>query len=100
MVDSANKIRFVLPQNLLARAGKLHVTVKNSAPLATVEWGGISNTAHILVPFALSLYLIRPMDWQILRRMQKHRAPGFDYRSIETTSRYPKSSSVSPRRCP
>jgi hypothetical protein len=58
MVDSATKIRFVLPQNLLARAGKLHVTVKNPAPLATVEWGGTSNTAHILVPFTFSTELV------------------------------------------
>jgi hypothetical protein len=57
MVDSATKIRWVLPQNTLARAVKLHVVVRNPAPLATVEWGDTSNTAHILVPFSFSTEL-------------------------------------------
>ena len=57
IVDSATKIRFVLPQNMLASAGKLHVTVKNPPPLAFADWGGTSNTAHILVPFAFSTEL-------------------------------------------
>ena len=50
----------MLPQNTLARAGKLHVVVKNPTPLATVEWGDTSNTAHILVPFAFSTELAQP----------------------------------------
>jgi hypothetical protein len=59
MVDSATKLRFVVSQNTFARAGKLHVVVKNPQPLATVEWGDTSNTAHILVPFAFSTELAR-----------------------------------------
>jgi hypothetical protein len=54
MVDSATKIRLVVPQDRLAAAGKLHVVVKNPTPLATEEWGDTSNTAHILVPFAFT----------------------------------------------
>jgi hypothetical protein len=54
MVDSATRIRFVVPQDRLAGAGKLHVVVKNPTPLATTEWGDTSNTAHILVPFAFT----------------------------------------------
>jgi len=60
MVDSATKIRFVVPQDRFAGAGKLHVVVKNPEPLATVEWGDASNTAHILVPFAFSTELAHP----------------------------------------
>ena len=58
-VDSGTKLRFVVPQNTLSRAGKLHVVVKNPQPLATAEWGDTSNTAHILVPFAFSTELAR-----------------------------------------
>jgi hypothetical protein len=54
MVDSGTKIRFVVPQDKLSGAGKLHVVVKNPKPLATEEWGDTSNTAHILVPFAFT----------------------------------------------
>jgi len=60
IVDSATKIRFMLPQNTLARAGKLHVVVKNPTPLANVEWGDTSNTAHILVPLSFSTELAHP----------------------------------------
>ncbi len=57
MVDSATKLRFVAPRDEFADAGKLHVVVKNPQPLATVDWGDTSNTAHILVPFAFSTEL-------------------------------------------
>ena len=59
MVDSATKLRFVVPQVSFASAGKLHVVVRNPQPLATVEWGDTSNMAHILVPFAFSTELAR-----------------------------------------
>ena len=59
MVDSATKLRFMLPPEEFANAGKLHVVVKNPQPLATVEWGDTSNTAHILVPYAFSTELAR-----------------------------------------
>ena len=58
-VDSATKLRFVVPQVRFASAGKLHVAVRNPQPLATVEWGDTSNLAHILVPFAFSTELAR-----------------------------------------
>jgi hypothetical protein len=54
MVDSGTKLRFVVPANRFASAGKLHIAVKNPTPLATEEWGDTSNTAHILVPFAFT----------------------------------------------
>ncbi len=59
MVDSATKLRFMLPPEKFANAGKLHVVVKNPQPLATAEWGDTSNTAHILVPYAFSTELAR-----------------------------------------
>jgi hypothetical protein len=59
IVDSATKLRFIVPQDMLAPAGKLHVNVKNPQPLATVDWGDTSNTAHILVPFSFSTLLRR-----------------------------------------
>jgi hypothetical protein len=60
IVDSATKVRFMLSQNALARAGKLHIVVKNPTPLSNVEWGDTSNTAHILVPFSFSTELAHP----------------------------------------
>ena len=53
-VQSATKLTLLVDKNLLAPAGKLHIVVKNPSPLATVEWGDTSNTAHILVPFAFT----------------------------------------------
>jgi hypothetical protein len=54
MVDSATKLRLVVPADMLAPAGKLHITVKNPKPMAVPEWGDTSNTAHILVPFSFT----------------------------------------------
>ena len=59
MVDSATKIRFLVSPDKLAGAGKLHLVVKNPTPLATAEWGDMSNTAHILVPFAFTTIATR-----------------------------------------
>jgi hypothetical protein len=53
-VQSATKLNFVVDQNALAKAGKLHVVVKNPQPLDTPVWGDTSNKAHILVPFAFT----------------------------------------------
>jgi hypothetical protein len=52
--QSGTKLTFVLGQNEIAKAGKLHVTVKNPQPLDTPIWGDTSNRAHILVPFAFT----------------------------------------------
>ncbi len=60
MVDSATKLRLVLPPEKFADAGKLHVVVKNPEPVENHEWGNTSNTAHILVPYAFSTELARP----------------------------------------
>jgi len=53
-VQSGTKLSFVVSQNDLAQAGKLHVVVKNPAPLDTPVWGDTSNKAHILVPFSFT----------------------------------------------
>jgi hypothetical protein len=50
-VMSANQIQVTLDQNLLARAGRLELRVKNPEPLDTPQWGGTSNAASILIPF-------------------------------------------------
>jgi hypothetical protein len=62
MVDSATKLRFVVPPEKLANAGKLHVVVKNPQPVESPEWGDTSNTAHILVPYAFSTELAHPAN--------------------------------------
>jgi hypothetical protein len=62
MVDSATKLRFVVPPEQFANAGKLHVVVKNPQPVENPEWGNGSNTAHILVPYAFSTELARPAN--------------------------------------
>jgi hypothetical protein len=59
MVDSATKLRFVVPPEKFANAGKLNVVVKNAQPVENPEWGDTSNTAHILVPYAFSTELAR-----------------------------------------
>lgn len=53
-VQSGTKLSFVVSQNQLARAGKLHVVVKNPPPLDNPVWGDTSNKAHILVPFTFT----------------------------------------------
>jgi len=53
-VQSGTKLSFVVSQNDLAQAGKLHVAVKNPTPLDTPVWGDTSNKAHILVPFSFT----------------------------------------------
>ena len=60
MVDSATKLRFVVPTEKFVNAGKLHIVVKNPQPVENNEWGDTSNTAHILVPYAFSTELARP----------------------------------------
>lgn len=53
-VQSGTKLSFVVDQNQLAKAGKLHVVVKNPLPLDNPVWGDMSNKAHILVPFTFT----------------------------------------------
>ena len=50
-VVSRTQIQATVSDNILARAGRFEVVVKNPAPLATPEWGDHSNVANLLVPF-------------------------------------------------
>ena len=59
MVDSATKIRFVMPHSQLINAGNFSVVVKNPQPVAIPEWGDTSNKAHMLVPFTFSADWVR-----------------------------------------
>jgi imidazolonepropionase-like amidohydrolase len=54
-VVSRTEIQATLDPNLLAKAGRFAVTVRNPAPLATPEWGEKSNAAWLLVPFTFSI---------------------------------------------
>ena len=49
---SPTEVRVMLDESLLRTPGKFDLVVKNSAPVATPDWGnGTSNTAHLLVNF-------------------------------------------------
>jgi hypothetical protein len=50
-VVSRTQLDAMIDQNLIARAGRFAVVVKNPAPLANKEWGDTSNRANLLVPF-------------------------------------------------
>ncbi len=44
-----------LDENLLKRAGRFDIVVKNPEPLNNAQWGnGESNRAHLLVTFAFT----------------------------------------------
>ena len=59
-VDSRTEITATVPANVLARAGKLEVVVKNPEPVAEPIWGDTSNAAYILVPFEFTKTLPQP----------------------------------------
>ncbi|MCH7978196.1 MAG: amidohydrolase family protein, partial [Acidobacteria bacterium] len=49
---SATELQVTLDENLLRRAGRFDIVVKNPGPVASPEWGdGTSNTAHLIVNF-------------------------------------------------
>jgi hypothetical protein len=48
---SATEIEVVLDEQLLARAGRFTVYVRNPEPIATPEWGNMSNPARLLIPY-------------------------------------------------
>ncbi len=49
---SATELQATLDENLLRRAGRFDIVVKNPGPVASPEWGdGASNTAHLIVNF-------------------------------------------------
>jgi hypothetical protein len=52
---SATELQVTLDDNLLKRAGRFDIVVKNPEPLANAQWGnGESNKAHLLVTFAFT----------------------------------------------
>ncbi|HXJ02495.1 MAG TPA: amidohydrolase family protein [Micropepsaceae bacterium] len=52
---SATELQVTLDENLLKRAGRFDIVVKNPEPLANKQWGnGESNAAHLLVTFAFT----------------------------------------------
>ena len=53
-VVSKTELRATIPADLLANAGKLHITIRNPEPLSDYDWGPKSNTANILVPFSFT----------------------------------------------
>jgi hypothetical protein len=53
-VKSRTELSFVVDANTLNKAGKLRIRVKNPEPLTNPDWGPISNTAYVLVPFSFT----------------------------------------------
>jgi imidazolonepropionase-like amidohydrolase len=52
---SATELQVTLDDNLLKRAGRFDIVVKNPEPLDNKQWGnGESNAAHLLVTFAFT----------------------------------------------
>jgi hypothetical protein len=52
---SATELQVTLDDNLLKRAGRFDIVVKNPAPLANTQWGnGESNKAHLLVTYGFT----------------------------------------------
>jgi len=52
---SATELQVTLDENLLKRAGRFDIEVKNPEPVANERWGdGSSNKAHLIVPFAFT----------------------------------------------
>ena len=59
-VISRTELQMTVPQNLLARAGKFEIVLKNREPLADPEWGAASNKGYMLVPFEYTKLLPQP----------------------------------------
>jgi imidazolonepropionase-like amidohydrolase len=59
-VVSRTQIRATIPANLLGRAGKFELRVKNPEPIATLDWGDTSNPGYLLVPFEYTKLLPQP----------------------------------------
>ena len=52
---SATELQVTLDENLLKRAGRFDIVVRNPGPLDNSQWGnGESNKAHLLVTFAFT----------------------------------------------
>ena len=54
-VVSRTELEATLDANLLGRAGRYPVVVKNPLPIATVDWGDTSNQANLLVLYKFTL---------------------------------------------
>ena len=54
-VVSRTEIEATLDADLLARAGRYPVVVKNPLPIVTVDWGDTSNQANLLVPYKFTV---------------------------------------------
>ena len=61
-VVSETELQMTVPANLLSRAGKYEIVVKNRPPLDDVFWGDTSNSAYLLVPFEYTKLLAEP-NW-------------------------------------
>jgi len=61
-VISRTEIEMTVPQNLLARAGRFEIVVRNREPIADIFWGDTSNKAYMLVPFEYTTLLPQP-EW-------------------------------------
>jgi len=59
-VVSQTEIEATIPANLLARAGRFEIVVKNRQPVADPFWGDTSNAAFMLVPFEYTTLLPQP----------------------------------------
>jgi hypothetical protein len=59
-VVSRTELQMTVPQNLLARAGKFEIVLKNPEPLANPDWGTTSNKGYMLVPFEYTKLLPQP----------------------------------------
>ncbi len=61
-VTSRTQLTFVVDANTLNKAGKLKIRVKNPEPLTNPDWGPISNTAYVLVPFSFTTHWSQNKD--------------------------------------
>jgi hypothetical protein len=53
-VISRTELQATVDANVLAKAGRYSVVVKNPQPVAAPEWGDTSNPAKLLVPYSFS----------------------------------------------
>lgn len=61
-VMSRTELQAVVPANMLERAGRFSLTVRNRQPIDDPNWGEESNKAYMLVPFEFTTLLPQP-EW-------------------------------------
>ncbi len=59
-VVSRTQLEAAVPRGAFAEAGKLRLQIRNPKPLATPQWGQVSNDAYVLVPFEFTKLLPQP----------------------------------------